>query len=80
MVKNTLEGEAPNVRAAFSSLTGTEAKPSLAELIRKGRLTKAIARAIPAGLFMSDNPTEPAIPPRNPALEINPRIAIPAAV
>jgi hypothetical protein len=47
IVKKTRVCEAPRFIATFSSLTGTEENPSHAALIRKGRLTNAIAAMIP---------------------------------
>ena len=55
---NTCHGEAPRVRAAFSSRTSTFLKPSLAELTRKGTLTKSMAIIIP------DNESTNSIPMR----------------
>ena len=79
MVKNTLAGEAPSVRAAFSSLTGTPINPSRAAFIRNGRLTNAMARAIPAGCPTKFSPIDDPIFPTNESRETNPSMAIPAA-
>ncbi|GAF98120.1 unnamed protein product, partial [marine sediment metagenome] len=79
IVKNTLRGDAPRVRAAFSSRSGTAVKPSLAPLIRKGRLTNAMATIIPAGLPINEKPAFSANFPVTLFLEITPSTAIPAA-
>jgi hypothetical protein len=67
------------VEAASSSLLGTDEKPSLAEVIKKGTLTNAMASPIANGEPTSVNPAFDATPPSRESLEINPRIAIPAA-
>ena len=79
MVKKTLAGEAPSVKAAFSSRTGTPEKPSRAAFTRNGRLTKAIAIAIPAGCPTKFNPIAEPICPSTESRETKPSIAIPAA-
>lgn len=80
IVKNTRIGEAPRFKAVFSSRTGTFSKPSRAAFIKKGILTKAIARAIPTGCPTKLIPTTEAAFPKAESLEMNPKMAIPAAV
>jgi len=80
IVKKTLVWLAPRLRAAFSSLSGTAAKPSRAAFIRNGRLTKAMASAIPEGWLTRLSPNKEATFPRKPSREIKPSKAIPAAV
>ena len=79
-VKKMREGEAPSISAAFSVRSGTAAKPSRAALMRNGRLTKAIAIAMPAPLLTNMIPAFCAAPPRRPSRERKPSRAMPAAV
>ncbi len=75
-VKNALDGEAPNVLAAFSSFGSTASNAWRAALIKNGIETKAIAMDIPAEV-----PTRPS-PKMRPIAEfllITAKSAIPAA-
>ena len=79
IVKKTLADEAPRLLAVFSSLSGTDRKPSLAAFTKKGMLTNAMAAEIPIGFPTKSNPTDEAALPRNEFLDKKPNIAIPAA-
>lgn len=79
IVKNIRVGDAPRLRAAFSSRSGTNSKPLRAEFIKKGILTKAIAMAMAKGLPTKLNPNDPAILPNTESRLIKPNMAIPAA-
>lgn len=78
-VKKTRKGEAPKFIAAFSSLTGTALKPSMALVIKNGTLTKAMASIIPAVLLTNPNPMLSAILPGSVFRESTDSNAIPAA-
>ena len=76
IVKNTRIGLAPRVLAAFSNRGSTEAKASLAALMRNGMDTNAIAIDIPAVVPISE------LPNNEPIRELRPitaNRAIPAA-
>lgn len=79
MVRNILNGEAPSVRAACSSLTGTASNPSLAEFMRNGREIKAMANPMAKGEPMRFRPMLSANFPRRESRDMRPSIAIPAA-
>ena len=78
-VKKTLTGDAPNVKATFSNLSGTAANPSREALIKNGTLTNAIAKIIPAGLPMNFIPKYSAPCPNILSRDKIPKTAIPAA-
>lgn len=79
IVKNTRIGDAPKFKAVFSSFTGTFEKPSREAFIRNGMLTNDIANPIPIGCPTKFRPTIEAACPIAVSLDMNPRIAIPAA-
>lgn len=77
IAKKVYEGDAPNVFAMSSSLTGTEINACRAELKRNGNETKAIATDMPATVPVSPVPRSL---PRIDCLPITVSKAIPAAV
>ena len=79
ILKKTFNGEAPRLKAAFSSRNGTASKPSRAALTKKGILTNAMAAAIPKGLPTKSIPTEDAALPAIELRDKKPSKAIPAA-
>ncbi len=79
-VKNVLTDDAPKFEAAFSRRIGTASKPERAALIKKGRLTKAIAQEIEMGVPIRSNPALAAAEPIRELREMTPKIAMPAAV
>ena len=79
MLKNVRNGEAPRFIAAFSSFTGTALKPSIADVIRNGTLTNAIASIIPADVPTNPKPSFSAKLPTTVFLEMTVSSAMPAA-